>query len=149
MNSIVFRVLTILFLLTLAVVGPTASGGVPAAAAHGPEPHHPPTEAAAETGQPMPLLGNLGDYHHSITTPSELAQRYFNQGLILTYGFNHELAIESFQAALSYDSQCAMCYWGIAYALGPNINAPMENAAVAEAYAAVQQAQKLAGNTSS
>jgi hypothetical protein len=63
--------------------------------------------------------------------------------LILAYGFNHELAIQSFKDALKLDPACAMCYWGITYALGPNINAPMEEAAVPEAFAAVQQAQAL------
>ncbi|GAB4436736.1 MAG: hypothetical protein Fur0044_33730 [Anaerolineae bacterium] len=95
-----------------------------------------------------PLMGNLGSFHHPITTDSELAQRYFNQGLMLAYGFNHELAIQSFKDALKLDPECAMCYWGIAYALGPNINAAMEDAAVPEAYAAVQQAQKLAAQAS-
>jgi hypothetical protein len=107
-------------------------------------------EASAEKAEPevSPLLGNLGDHHHPITTDSELAQRYFNQGLILAYGFNHELAIQSFKDALKLDPACAMCYWGIAYALGPNINAPMEDTAVPEAYAAIQQAQKLAAQVS-
>ena len=122
--------------------------------AHGDEPH--PAQASTtgeeegqdQAGEVSPLLGNLGDHHHPITTNSELAQRYFNQGLMLAYGFNHELAIQSFQDALKLDPECAMCYWGIAYALGPNINAAMEDTAVPEAYAAVQQAQKLAAQAS-
>ena len=47
-----------------------------------------------------PLLGNLGDHHRAITTDSEEAQQYFDQGLMLAYGFNHEEAIQSFQEAL-------------------------------------------------
>ncbi len=142
MKAISLRALAILSLLALIVTALTTVSGVLEAAAHGPDPAHP-TEAAS-TADETPLLGNLGDHHHSITTQSELTQRYFNQGLILTYGFNHQKAVESFKEALKYDAKCAMCYWGIAYALGPNINAPMDNAAVPEAYAALQQAQKLA-----
>jgi tetratricopeptide (TPR) repeat protein len=103
------------------------------------------TDAASEVA---PLLGNLGDHTHPITTESEVAQQYFDEGLILTYGFNHALAIQSFQNALKLDPDCAMCYWGIAYALGPNINAPMDPAAVPDAWAALQQAIALAPNAS-
>jgi hypothetical protein len=122
------------------------------AAAHGDEPHGEEAGQQVETSEVepevTPLLGNLGDHHHPITTDSELAQRYFNQGLILAYGFNHQLAIQSFKDALKLDPECAMCYWGIAYALGPNINAAMEDAAVPEAYAAIQKAQALAAQVS-
>jgi tetratricopeptide (TPR) repeat protein len=144
MKAISLRVLAVVLLLALLVIVLTGVNGVSEAAAHGPETGH-----AAEThheAEESSLLGNLGDHHHPITTDSELAQRYFNQGLILTYGFNHELAVQSFKDALELDPKCAMCYWGIAYALGPNINAPMEDAAVPEAYAAIQQAQKLAAS---
>ena len=95
-----------------------------------------------------PLKGNLGDHHHPITTSVPLAQRYFDEGLILTYGFNHAAAIRSFTDATQLDPSCAMCYWGIALALGPNINAPMADAAVPEAYAALQKAQELAPGAS-
>src|SRR5687768_12077729 len=69
-----------------------------------------------------PLLGNLGSHSHRITTRSDLAQRYFDEGLNLVYGFNHAEAIRSFRDAATLDPTCAMCYWGIAYALGPHIN---------------------------
>jgi tetratricopeptide (TPR) repeat protein len=95
-----------------------------------------------------PLLDNLGDHHHSITTSSPLAQRYFDEGLVLTFGFNHPEAIRSFRDAATLDPECAMCYWGIAFALGPNINAPMADDAVPEAYAAVQKALELAPKAS-
>jgi hypothetical protein len=85
-----------------------------------------------------PLLDNLGDHHHPITTGSPLAQRYFDQGLILVFAFNHAEVIRSFKNATQINSGCAMCYWGIALALGPNINAPME-AAVPEAYEIVRK----------
>jgi tetratricopeptide (TPR) repeat protein len=99
-------------------------------------------------GSVAPLLGNLGTHQHRITTRSELAQRYFDEGLILTFGFNHAEAIRSFRDAATLDPTCAMCYWGIAYALGPHINAPMAEAAVADAHAAVQRAMGLAGTAS-
>jgi len=83
---------------------------------------------AARTDQTdaPPLFDNLGSLHHPITTTSEQAQRHFDQGLRLVYAFNHEEAIRSFEAATLLDSQAAMPYWGIALALGPNINSAME-----------------------
>jgi len=87
-----------------------------------------------------PLYDNLGTYHRAITTKSPVAQKYFDQGLRLTYAFNHPEAILAFQEAARLDPQCAMCQWGIAYALGPNINLPMDASAVAPAYGAVQKA---------
>jgi tetratricopeptide (TPR) repeat protein len=87
-----------------------------------------------------PLFQNLGTHHHPITTTTPLAQRYFNQGLVLTFAFNHAEAVRSFREAARLDPGCAMCYWGIALALGPNINAAMEEPAAREAYAAVQEA---------
>jgi len=91
-----------------------------------------------------PLYDNLGTYHMAITTKSPAAQQYFDQGLRLTYGFNHDEAIKSYREGIREDSTCAMCWWGVAYALGPNINAPMDTSAVRPAWEAVQQAVKLA-----
>jgi tetratricopeptide (TPR) repeat protein len=90
-----------------------------------------------------PLLNNLGQHHHPISTDSALAQRYFDQGLILAYGFNHAEAVRSFQQAATLDPNCAICYWGLAYVVGPNINAAMEDEAVPTAYEAIQQAIAL------
>ena len=95
-----------------------------------------------------PLFTGMGTHHHSITTKSPSAQRYFNQGLVLAYGFNHAEAARSFREAIKLDRDCAMCYWGLAYVLGPNINAKMSDDAVPEAYGAIQQAVKLAKNSS-
>jgi len=100
--------------------------------------------AAADSAGRTPLYDNLGTYHMAITTRSPVAQRYFDQGLRLTYGFNHDEAIKSYQEGVREDSTCAMCWWGIAYALGPNINAPMDTAAVRPAYEALQRAMRLA-----
>jgi tetratricopeptide (TPR) repeat protein len=91
-----------------------------------------------------PLYDNLGTYHMPVTTRSPVAQQYFDQGLRLTYGFNHDEAIKSYREGIREDSTCAMCWWGVAYALGPNINVPMDTAAVRPAWEAVQQAVKLA-----
>jgi tetratricopeptide (TPR) repeat protein len=93
-----------------------------------------------------PLFNDLGDHEFAITTRSAQTQKYFNQGLILTYGFNHGEAIRSFQEAIRLDPNCAMCYWGVALALGPNINKPMDTADVPRAWDALQQAKRLAAN---
>jgi tetratricopeptide (TPR) repeat protein len=113
----------------------------------GQEHQHPPGQPTADAGA-TPLYDNLGTLHREITTRSQLTQQYFDQGLRLTYGFNHDEAIKSFRQGLQHDSTCAMCYWGIAYALGPNINSPMDTAAVASAYQAVQAAVKYTGTVS-
>jgi len=94
--------------------------------------------------KPPVLLDNLGDHTHPIQTSNPRTQRYFDQGLILTFGFNHEAAVRSFEEAGRLDPGCAMCFWGIALALGPNINAPMGPDAAVRAYAAVQKAVALA-----
>lgn len=69
---------------------------------------------------------DLGSYHRQVTTSSKDAQLWFDRGLIWTYGFNHEEAARCFEKALSHDSRCAMAYWGLAYALGPNYNKPWD-----------------------
>ena len=104
-----------------------------------------PAEAAPadETVAP-PLFDNLGSLHHPITTTSEHAQHYFDQGLRLVYAFNHEEAIRSFEAAAQLDSQAAMPYWGIALALGPNINSAMEKRDEHRAIEMVQKARRMA-----
>jgi len=96
----------------------------------------------------VPLFDNLGDYHHPISTDSDLAQRYFDQGLILTYGFNHAEAARSFREATRLDPNCAMCYWGVALVLGPNINAAMDTDAVPESWQALQNALERSQNAS-
>lgn len=92
------------------------------------------------TERTAPLLSNLGDNHHPTSTRSSLAQRYFDQGLTLAYAFNHAEAARSFREAAKIDPDCAMCNWGLAYVLGPNINAAMEDDAVSEAWEAMQTA---------
>ena len=89
------------------------------------------------------LQDNLGHYTYPITTSVPLAQRYFDQGLILTSGFNHAEAARSFREAARLDPSCAMCFWGEALVLGPNINAPMDPSVVPQAYGAIQKALAL------
>jgi tetratricopeptide (TPR) repeat protein len=100
--------------------------------------------AAGDTAPP-PLYKNLGTLHVPITTASPQAQAYFDQGLRLTFAFNHAEAVRAFRAAARIDPDCAMCHWGEALALGPNINAPMFPEALAPAWAAAQKALQLAG----
>jgi tetratricopeptide (TPR) repeat protein len=108
------------------------------------EHQHPPGLPTSESGSGTPpLYQSLGTLHHTVTTQSDRAQQYFDQGLRLTYAFNHDEAIKSFKQALVYDSTCAMCYWGIAYALGPNINLPMDSSLVGPAWDAAYNAVRL------
>ncbi|MFW6088307.1 MAG: tetratricopeptide repeat protein [Gemmatimonadota bacterium] len=106
-----------------------------------PDPEHSTTGA----GEPPPLYDGLGDHHREITTASERAQAYFDQGLRLQYAFNHAEAIRSYEAALAADPECAMCWWGIALAAGNNINAGMDEAGGRLAYEAAGKAGTLAG----
>jgi tetratricopeptide (TPR) repeat protein len=98
---------------------------------------------AAQSLQAVPQFKGLGRHHHPITTRWELAQRYFDQGLTLCFNFNHAEAIRSFEAAATADPNCAMAWWGVAFAYGPNINAPMDAAAVPKAWEALQKAIAL------
>jgi tetratricopeptide (TPR) repeat protein len=96
----------------------------------------------------VPLYDNLGSYHHEISTSVPLAQRYFDQGLRLYYAFNHAEAIRAFDEAARLDPSCAICRWGTALALGPNINMPMDAASGAAAYATVREALALEDHAS-
>src|SRR5262249_49783340 len=91
------------------------------------------------------LNEELGSCRTQISTTSAEAQRLFDQGLMLSYAFNHEEAERSFRAAIEHDPACAMCYWGLAYVQGPNINAPMSAERVPIAYEASRKALALAG----
>lgn len=115
------------------------------------------TGDAAETERPaLPelapvgatLLDGLGEYRMQITTDNDEVQRWFDQGLMLTYGFNHDAAERSFLKALEIDPECAMCWWGAALVLGPNINAPMDPERNSAAVERVQAATALADRVS-
>lgn len=86
------------------------------------------------------LFDNLGTLHHEITTTSDRAQKFFDQGLRLSYAFNHEEAITAFTEASRLDPGAPMPYWGVALSLGPNINAAMDAKAESRAVEAVQKA---------
>jgi tetratricopeptide (TPR) repeat protein len=72
--------------------------------------------------KPAVLLPGMGDHHHPISTRSPEAQKFFDQGLALVYGFNRDEALRSFRRAAELDPQAAMPHWGIALATGPHIN---------------------------
>jgi tetratricopeptide (TPR) repeat protein len=130
----------------IASIGITAAWPL-AASAHS-ESHSKANGASAQAGKGVPLYRNLGRHHYAITTRVSDAQRYFDQGLRLYYAFNHQEAIRAFEEAARLDPKCAMCPWGIALALGPNINAPMDAEAGRRAYAEIRKAVALAGNAS-
>ena len=100
----------------------------------------PPEKLRADT---PPLYPDLGTLHFKVTTSHPDAQAYFDQGLKLTFAFNHAEARRAFVSAQKFDPSCAMCFWGEALVLGPNINAPMFPEAVAPAVAAAQKAVVL------
>ena len=101
------------------------------------------------TQQIAPLFEGLGDLSYKITTKKEKAQAFFNQGLRLTYAFNHAEAHRSFMEASRLDPTSAMTFWGQAYALGPNINDPLppEERKI-KTNEAMAMAKKLSSNAS-
>ena len=91
-----------------------------------------------------PLFAGMGDHHRAITTNSKQAQRYFDQGLIFTFSFNHDEAIRSYTQAAQLDPKCAIAWWGVALCNGPHINNPkMDPDHVKAAWTALQRAQAL------
>ena len=92
----------------------------------------------------VPLYTGLGTVHHTVTTRSPLAQKYFDQGLRLCYAFNHDEAIRAFREAARLDPSCAMAHWGVAFALGPNVNFPVDPPREKEAFAEVGKARARA-----
>jgi hypothetical protein len=126
------RFITLVILLSLAIP--------PALAQH----QHP----AAGEARPATLMPGMGDHHHPVSTRNAEAQRFFNQGLALVYGFNHEEAVRSFERAAALDPELAMAHWGVALALGPNINLDIDPEREQLAYRAVQKALTLAAKAS-
>jgi tetratricopeptide (TPR) repeat protein len=88
---------------------------------------------------------DLGSYTRPVTTSSEQARLWFGRGLLWTYGFNHEEAVACFERAVEADPDCALAYWGIAYALGPNYNKPWEAFDPGDLTASLTRAHAAAG----
>jgi tetratricopeptide (TPR) repeat protein len=123
----------------------------------------PSSSSAAADGHSMPqvpttiagwaegaqLFDGLGNAHRTVSTSSPEAQKYFDQGLRLLWAFNHDESTRSFARAAELDPDCALCYWGVAFTVGPNYNMPMmatERAKVA--WVALGDAQKHAASAS-
>ena len=92
---------------------------------------------------PPRLMPGLGEVHHPVSTKNRQAQQFFDQGLALVYGFNHDEARRSFQRAAELDPKLAMAWWGVALTLGPNYNLPVDLAREKAGYDAVQRALAL------
>jgi tetratricopeptide (TPR) repeat protein len=102
------------------------------------------TVAKAETAV---AVAGMGSHHHPVSTTNPAAQQFFDQGLSFVYAFNHDEAIRSFKRAAELDPQMAMAYWGIALALGPNINLDVDPEREKAAYDAAQKALALAAKS--
>jgi len=95
------------------------------------------------------LLPGLGNRHHPISTKSPEAQKYFDQGLALVFGFNRAEAVRSFRRAAQLDPEAAMPHWGMALAYGRHMNMDTDlDVESAKAYAAVQDTIALSGRAS-
>lgn len=103
-----------------------------------------PESREAAAAPPPALFENYGDTHRDIGSKVPAAQRYFDQGLRLTYGFNHEAAGRAFAEASRLDPDCAICLWGQALVLGPNINMPMAPEAAKPAARLIGEAHLMA-----
>jgi tetratricopeptide (TPR) repeat protein len=104
--------------------------------------------ATKNPAAPPRLMPGLGDVHHPVSTKNPEAQQFFDQGLKLVYGFNHDEARRSFQRAAELDPKLAMAQWGVALTLGPNYNLPVDPERERAGYDAVQRAVALQENVS-
>ena len=98
--------------------------------------------ALAQT-QPAKLMPGFGNVQHKVSTSSDEAQKFFNQGLALCYGFNHNEGERAFRRAAELDPTMAMAWWGVAYAVGPNYNLPVDEERKRIAFEAIGKAQAL------
>ena len=104
--------------------------------------------ATKNPAAPPRLIPGLGEVHHPVSTKNREAQQFFDQGLKLVYGFNHDEARRSFQHAAELDPKLAMAQWGVALTLGPNYNLPVDPERERAGYDAVQRAVALQENAS-
>src|SRR5437868_7340081 len=107
--------------------------------------------AAPAPAKPKPaiaLVPGMGEAHHAVSTKDAMAQKFFDQGMAFIYGFNHDQAEKSFRRAGELDSKLAMAHWGIAKAVGPNYNLPVDPEREKQAYDEIQKARELAQSAS-
>ena len=96
--------------------------------------------------KPVFLMEGLSDLHHPVSTGNAEAQKYFDQGLRLVYAFNHDEAARAFQKATELDPHLGMAWWGLALAVGPNYNMPVDPDREKQAADAVDKARALSAN---
>ncbi|WP_419167936.1 tetratricopeptide repeat protein [Candidatus Palauibacter sp.] len=99
-------------------------------------------------GTSTPLYGNLGPHTRAVSTQSEKAQAYFNEGLLFMYAFGTSIAEKSFRASRVEDPECASCYWGEAWSLAPYLNGGMSPGNERSAHAAMQKAREHVSSAS-
>jgi tetratricopeptide (TPR) repeat protein len=99
--------------------------------------------AASHIQERAPLLEHIGNLHHPVKTKNKLAQRYFDQGLMMLYAFNHMESERSFRSAAAEDPHLAIAWWGVAMAVGPNLNDPTSLEHDAKGSEAIAKAVKL------
>src|SRR5207253_4269596 len=104
---------------------------------------HAAASKAAATPAATTLLPGMGNAHHAVSTANPMAQKYFDEGLSLIYAFNHAEAEKAFARAAGLDPDLAMAQWGIALAVGPNYNVPVDEPREIQAYEAIQKALKM------
>ena len=145
-----------LSLAALTLLGTACGSPAKPATPHAPAPTAPTSTTASSPALPASvaalakgalLFDDLGPLHRTVSTASPEAQKYFDQGLRLAYGFNHDEATRSFAKAAELDPTCAMCFWGTAYTMGPNYNVPMLPDHAKAAWEALGRATALASKT--
>ncbi len=108
----------------------------------------PTQQTVSPTGAIAPRLQKLGNHKFPVSTKNAQAQLFMNQGLNLSYAFNHAEAGRAYREAARLDPNLAMAFWGEALALGPNINASMDPANEPKALEAIQKAIALKAKAS-